>query len=329
MKRMTLLILQGKKRVKIKQILQKVKFLNEPYTRWKWREKKVSWGPENPDKVFFVVRRATSKVGLFSYVMTNMGLVRYALEQGYIPVIDMQSNPNTYLEESQVGKENAWEFYFEQPCGYSMDSIRKSKNIILSNGMINEKSVYPRSEIAWDEQKYVEWKKFFSQYFHVHTDIMDEANRLYSELFNHKKVIGVLARGTDYVNNRPKKHPIQPDAEVVISDVEKMLEDKKGSYIYLATEDEAIYREFKKKFGDILQVSGAKRCENTGTTNINDAYDQSGQDRYMRGKEYLINILLLSKCDSLVAGNVGGTLGAILLTNGYEYQKIYNIGVYE
>ena len=45
-----------------------------------------------------------------------------------------------------------------------------------------------------------------------------------------------------------------------------MIEDKKGSYIYLATEDEAIYREFKKKFGDILQVSGAKRCENTGTT---------------------------------------------------------------
>ena len=66
-----------------------------------------------------------------------------------------------------------------------------------------------------------------------------------------------------------------------------------------------------------------------GNDNINDAYDQSGQDRYMRGKEYLINILLLSKCDSLVAGNVGGTLGAILLTNGYEYQKIYNIGVYE
>ena len=277
--------------MKIKQALQKIKFLNEPYTKWKWREKKVSWGGGNPDKIFFVVRRATSKVGLFSYVMTNMGLVRYALEQGYIPVIDMQSNSNTYLEESQVGKENAWEFYFEQPCGYSMDDIRKSKNIILSNGMINEKNVYPKSEVAWDEQKYVEWKVFFSRYFHVRKDIIDEANRLYDE--------------------------------------KRMLEDKKGDCVYLATEDEVIYKEFKKEFGDILQVSGAKRCENTGTRNINDVYDQSGQDKYMRGKEYLINILLLSRCNSLVAGNVGGTLGAILLTNGYEYQKIYNMGVYE
>lgn len=315
--------------MKIKQALQKIKFLNEPYTKWKWREKKVSWGGGNPDKIFFVVRRATSKVGLFSYVMTNMGLVRYALEQGYIPVIDMQSNSNTYLEESQVGKENAWEFYFEQPCGYSMDDIRKSKNIILSNGMINEKNVYPKSEVAWDEQKYVEWKVFFSRYFHVRKDIIDEANRLYDELFKDKKVIGVLARGTDYMNNRPKKHPVQPDVKVVISDVKRMLEDKKGDCVYLATEDEVIYKEFKKEFGDILQVSGAKRCENTGTRNINDVYDQSGQDKYMRGKEYLINILLLSRCNSLVAGNVGGTLGAILLTNGYEYQKIYNMGVYE
>ena len=36
--------------------------------------------------------------------MTNMAMVKYALDKGYIPVIDMQTEKNTYLDEEQVGK---------------------------------------------------------------------------------------------------------------------------------------------------------------------------------------------------------------------------------
>ena len=124
----------------VKKVFQKITFLNEPYTRWKWRERRVSYGKENPDKTFYVIRRASCKVGLFSHVMTNMGLVKYALDRGYIPVIDMQNTKNTYLEPDQVGKVNAWEFYFEQPCGYSLRDIKKSKNVILSNGLITKEN---------------------------------------------------------------------------------------------------------------------------------------------------------------------------------------------
>lgn len=312
----------------IKSIIQNMAFINEPYTRWKWRERRVSWGKENPDKVFFVIRRATCKVGLFSYVMTNMGLVKYALDKGYVPVIDMCSNANTYLEESQIGNENAWEFYFEQPCGYCLKDIAKSKNVILSDGLITEHSVYPDKMTAWDEQNCIEWRKLFSKYLIVKKEIRDEAVMLYKMMFGTEKTVGVLARGTDYVNNRPHNHPVQPAASDMIDDVQKLLENRNCRWVYLATEDDDIYNQFVDAFADRLKVTQAKRCQDTGSRNINDISYERENDRYLKGREYLINVLLLSMCDCLVAGNVGGTLGALLMTDGYEYQQVYQLGVY-
>lgn len=313
----------------IKNKIQSISFINEPYTRWKWRERKVSYGEENPDKTFFVIRRATCKVGLFSYVMTNMGLVRYAAERGYIPVIDMQSNQNTYLEEGQIGKENAWEFYFEQPCGYGLSDIARSKNVILSCGLIDENSVFPGKETAWEEALCKEWRSVFSRYFIVKEEIQREAKALYRQMFGTEKTVGVLARGTDYVNNRPKNHPVQPDAAAMIRDVKAVLEKHGCSRVYLATEDEDIYRQFRTAFGDRLKVTDAKRCRDTRDANINDISYEREQDKYLKGKEYLINIVLLSMCDCLIAGNVGGTLGALLMSDGFEYRHVYNLGVYE
>ena len=52
-------------------------------------------------------------------------------------------------------------------------------------------------------------------------------------------------------------------------------------------------------------------------------------DKYLKGREYLINILLLAKCNCLVAGSVGGTYGALLLSEGYEYQFVFDLGFYQ
>ena len=98
--------------------------------------------------------------------------------------------------------------------------------------------------------------------------------------------------------------------------------------IYLATEDEDIYRQFREAFGDALKVTKAKRSENIGHENINDAMMKGEQERCLGCRAYLINILLLAKCNCLVAGSVGGTYGALLLSRGYEYEYIFDLGVY-
>ena len=314
--------------MEVKKILKSILIVDSLYVKWRWREHKVSFGKDNPDKTFFVVRRATCKVGLFSYVMTNMGLVKYALDKGYIPVIDMQGNKNTYLEENEVGKKNAWEYYFEQPCGYSLEDISTSKNVILSSGVITEKNIYPGKEIVKDQRKCLDWRSFFSQYLKVQEIVYKEAEEQRGRLFGGEKVLGVLCRGTDYINNRPKNHPIQQDPEEEIIKAEKITKKYKCRWIYLATEDEKIYQRFYKIFGDKLKVTTARRCGDIGNTNINDIGFQRENDKYLKGKEYLINIILLAKCDCLLAGSVGGTYGALLMSQGYEYVHIYDLGVY-
>ena len=314
--------------MRLKKIFQKLTFINNIYTKWKWRERKVSYGEENPDITFFVIRRATCKVGLFSHVMTNMGLVRYALDNKFIPVIDMKSNLNTYLEEEQVGKNNAWEFYFEQPCGYSLEDINNSRNIILSNGLITKNNAFPNDNITRDVDEYKVWRKLFSDYFFVKKEILEEAKQLRGKMFGKERVLGILCRGTDYVNKRPKNHPIQPDIGEMIVKARDIVQKYNCRLIFLATEDEGAFQRFYEAFGDKLKVTEAKRCKDTGNKNINDITFNRINDKYLRGKEYLINILILSECNCLIAGSAGGTYGALLMGAEYEYQYIYNIGIY-
>ena len=115
--------------MKIKQTIQNIDFINRKYTNYKWRERRISYGKENKDKKFYVVRRANAKVGLFSLVLTNLGYIKYALEQGLIPVVDM-SNYDNFYSGADENISNMWQYYFEQPCGYSLRDINKSKNVV-------------------------------------------------------------------------------------------------------------------------------------------------------------------------------------------------------
>ena len=312
----------------LKQILKNISVIDRIYVQWKWREKRTTYGNQNEDKIFFIIRRAKCKVGLFSLVMTNMGLVKYALDKGYIPVIDMQSSQNTYLEEDQVGKANSWEFYFEQPCGYSLEDIRNSKNIILSSGLIGKKNFFPDHEMIRNPAEYKMWRKLFAEHFHIKGSIIKEMEQIKRELFRGKRVVGVLCRGTDYVNTRPKNHPIQPAPKEMFMKVHQVLDEKQCDLVYLTTEDERIFKEFREEFGVKLISLDTKRYCDTGDKNINDIFVSSGKSRYLLGKEYLLSILLLSECNCLVAGSAGGTYGALLIGKEYEYQYVFEMGTY-
>lgn len=310
----------------LKEVLKRNRFINNSYIKYKWREHRVSYGEENPDKTFYVVRRAPSKVGLFSYVATCMGYIKYAVDQGYIPVIDMQNCENTYLESGQIGKCNAWEFYFEQPCGYTLADIAHSKNIILGNGLLPKE--YPGIPMVRDESNYAMWREYSRKYLKINQTMREIINQTYSELLQQERTVGVLCRGTDYTNSRPPQHPIQPELGDVIAKTEEFLNHHHCEYVYLATEDENVYRHFQEAFGNQLKVTAAKRYADVGSENINDIAFERENDYYLKGVEYLVNIGVLAKCDCLVAGCVGGLYGTLLLTEGYEEAYLYWLGCY-
>ena len=313
----------------LKGYFQKFTYLNRKYTTFKWRQRWIRRGKENPDKTFYVIRRATCKVGLFSYVMTNMGHIKFALDHGYIPVIDMQNNKNTYLAEDEIGKKNSWEFYFKQPCGYSLLDISKSKNIILSNGLVNHAINIPGAQIAYDDSQLALWKEIADRYVKISDEIVKEVEAKAEELFDGKRILGVLARGTDYVRSRPRKHPVQPETEQLIAKSKEIMETYQCDKIYLTTEDQQLFCEFEAAFGDKLTSMKVERYQAGKGENINDImHADRERDEYLNGKEYLESILLLSRCNCLVAGNAGGTQGALLFSKGYEYRYVFDLGNY-
>ena len=51
-------------------------------------------------------------------------------------------------------------------------------------------------------------------------------------------------------------------------------------------------------------------------------------DYYLRGKEYLTTIVMLSRADCFIGGRTSGTVGMMLLSDGFEYSYVYNLGRY-
>lgn len=309
----------------IKKLVKTIPFYKKIYA-YRWRERIISRGSENEDICFYVIRRHSEKSGLFSFVMTNLGSIVYATQNGYIPVVDMMSSPNPMIESEQVGQINAWELFFAQPYGYSMKSIRKSKRIIL--GSINTPDDYPDYPILSDTKKIDYWRKAYHKYIHPIDEISNIAIEYYNKNLNEARSLGILCRGTDYTQNKPHNHPIQPDTETVISDAKKLMADYNLTQIYLATEDQCIWEKFNAAFpGNVISYQSTRFITSTNQ-NINDI-GNAKLSPYERNKEYFISICVLSMCTALLAGPTSGSIGALLMSDGYEFYNIYQLGLYD
>lgn len=315
----------------IKKLFQRNRIINRIIILYKERERHTSFGDENPDKTFFVIRRNAPNAGLFSFVITNVGWMKYALDKGYIPVVDMQNYYNTYITEEAVGRVNAWDYYFKQPCGYSVEDIKNSKNIIISSLDAAEENPNPMDKVSFSH-----WQQFAQRYLIFSDGIEAEIAKRENELFQKRRILGVLCRGTDYTATKPTGHPIQPKTDDVIRKAEEMMNEYSCENIFLATEDEEILETFSNRFGEKLLFMPSRRYRATGVNNINELADKNDKvavnpltEKHKKGFDYAVTIGLLAKCTCLLAGQVSGTTGTLLLTKGYEHEYLFDLGLYD
>lgn len=78
-----------------------------------------TFGDLNKDKSFYVVRTDnTQRWGVFSTYLFVLSNVKYAVDHGWIPVVDYKNYFLVGLQnEESRGKENAWNYYFEDLVG--------------------------------------------------------------------------------------------------------------------------------------------------------------------------------------------------------------------
>jgi hypothetical protein len=302
--------------------------------KFKYRERITSYGTENADKNFYIIGFLDYTCGLFGLISHMLKHIVYAESFGYIPVVDLQNYNTQYLEPDALGKENAWEYFFEQPMSYSLRDISKSKNIILSAKTSNPRIRILNYDINLSDsrtlQKY--YNRLFKSYIRPNKPTQDylstDENKILS---GNRKLLGVLCRGTDYTHKKPAGHNIQPDPYDIIPKAENILKEYNCTHVYLATEDQDIYDTFLKHFGNILLSNEQLRFSVREMENVQylaDVQKERKQDKYFRALEYLSSVNILSKCSCFIGGQTMGTFGVYAMTNGFEYDYTYNLGKY-
>ena len=135
-----------------------------------------------------------------------------------------------------------------------------------------------------------------------------------------KNILGVKIRGTDYLR-RPGGHSVQPKTEQVISDVKAYDKKYKYEYIFFTSEDENIKRKFVPEFKDKIKL-----------LNLGDSYMRNFTDKNYQHlnfeKNYILNVIILSRCLDLLTSKCNGVVGAIFFSKGFRNTFFYNLGVY-
>lgn len=290
----------------------------------KWKEKKHCYGRENTDKIFYVIRPFDPTCGMGSYINYVVINLLYAVEKGWIPVVDMKNYKTMYSGDDN---ENVWEIFYEQPGSVSLDEVYHSKNVILggiwasSMGYIGfrDNKLKPRyCEVA-------------CQYIHPNDRFRKCINAEMIRIFGEsgkKRTLGCVCRGTDYKLSKPSKHAQIFTPEEMFSKIDEVIDQY--DQIYLATEDIIFFNAFREKYRDKLVYTAQKRYDGQEGNTIKDVLNESDEMRLEAVLQYTLVIHMLSKCTSLMTiGN--GTGVAALYLNGNQYENVYllNKGVYE
>ena len=192
---------------------------------------------------FVIIRKNSHTCGLFGFYVSFIGCIQIFISKGYIPIIDLYSLPNIFngYNVTSINK-NPWEIFFNQPFGYTLKNvIKKSKNIKYFECYLDPSKRPNSSSIFINNILRNFWNIIANNYLTIKKEIINEMDNIRTNLFKGSdNVLGVLLRGTDYIAKKPKYHPKQPDAEMVLKDIKEMNDKNKYDFIFIATEDDLI-----------------------------------------------------------------------------------------
>lgn len=276
---------------------------NIPSTKYK------SFGEKNPDKVFYVIYRTPYEAGFFSNFGYVVGHLKLIEGTNFIPVIDFENFKTFYNNTTSInGTENSWEYYFEQPAGYSLDEVYQSKHVLFCDGLSHS-----LGSLGFKKN---EKEAYFIKTFKVKPYINEIISK-YNKFFENNNVLGVHFRGKD-INIFPG-HPFGATEKQMFKYTDKIIKEYSIDKIFVATDEQIYLDKYIKNYGDMVFYADNFRTKKINEFNINPRENH----RYLLGLEVLTDAILLSKCQGLLCG-ASGMAGAVKLLNP-NYEFVYEI----
>jgi hypothetical protein len=278
-----------------------------------WFHSIRSFGEENPDTVFYVIWREHGGSGFFSNVFQVLGHLAIADALNMTPVVEMESIKTFYNEADPInGTTNAWEYYFRQPCDVPLETVYKSKYVVVCNGRFNW-SIYDDLETPG---------RLVRKYLHVQSHIQSFADKFVSDSFTGKKVLGIHFRGQEMA--RTPHHPTPATPTQMIERARMLLDRYSIDRIFIVSEEQAYVDTIKGLFGDIVTSTAAFR---TYDINAYDIRPYPRQDHmYNLGLDVLRDAIILSRTDYLLAVGANGLAGG---SNVSQFAQVLNAGAYQ
>tara|TARA_B100001287_G_scaffold275992_1_gene285335 strand:- start:2055 stop:3113 length:1059 start_codon:yes stop_codon:yes gene_type:complete len=300
-------------------------------------EKKKNFGNKNPNTTFYIIRRTPPGAGLFSNFLLVLMHLYYAEQYGYESIIDWKYYSNYYKEKNEINNTtNSWEYYFNQPTDTPLEEVYKSKNVILSRTNVNsilesEFLIKDLNQIDFlDDEEQINKFNEISKKIGLAEPIKEQIDKRLDNLFKYKKnILGIVLRGTDYLNNTLSRgHSTPFNAENSLEIVENYLNKWKMEYVYLSTEVNEYVELYKNHFKDKLILLERYRYKNDQNKKFINQYTRDRKnDKYLTGLEYLTEVYGLAKCDSIIGTSCGSLHSAIIINNNkYINKKIFNLG---
>lgn len=298
-------------------------------------ERKISFGDNNPEICFFILRAhwQENSNGFYNFFNRAVRTYHYAKKKGCEFLVDMKNYYTEYAGADDYGKYNVWENYYEQPSCYSLDEAYHSKNVILSRFGTEWDKDRIGDIFTKDKEKYlpfVELGELYTDSFHMSPGLAQSVQKEKERLsWKNWRILGVLMRGTDF-KNCPPRHPVTHDINDVVGNVLKRINSGKYDLVYLATEDSKILQVFRERIGDKLIYSNQYRTDRHDAPLMKIKFPREN-DGYLRGLEYCTVIEMLSACKGIVANCMcGGTMAALTRNRGkYEEILVYDDGFYQ
>ena len=272
----------------------------------------ASFGLRNPTRVFYVIWRARFGSGFFSNLGHVLCHLMIADSLGMEPSIDFENFPTLYNEEEEVhGTRNAWEYYFRQTSSVPLREVYESRHVFFCDGK------YPAG-FSFNVTSIRGSREAFDRHVEVLPDIEDSV-RIWMEKFG-TRTLGIHFRGQE--QNRAPEHPFGPTKRQILDTARRLIREGNFDRIFLVTEDQGYLDLFRREFGDAVIATDSFR------TRSENAYRLWPRPlhRYILGREVLVDALLLSRCQALIASESNVSELAMLM-NGGRYEvvwKIYN-----
>lgn len=332
---------------------KRVKLCYELFT--KGAEKKVSFGEKNPDKTFYVLRpyyfmtrnELTQNISnLLMNYYRNLQSLAYAIENGWIPVIDWENyGPFSHQEDYEIlGTKNCWEYYWNQPSEYTLEEVYQSKNVILSEQNTRDNKFVPSAFFSTKLQEQAEdyalrcpkYDQYITLNEYTEKYILEKQVETFPE---DSRILGVAVRGTSYGVESTQRgmakadgHPKQPSVNKLIEEIRRTMEEWKMDYVYITCESQPLIEMVKNSLGDKVLVLERDRYvvppkRGDVEKNLDPLYVPG--KKYQTNLDYLTEMVLLSRCNSLLAAMSSGTRAAIIWNAGqYEHMEIIENGLW-